>query len=163
MDLPKYKCHKVVSAAKIVAVIDSETLMLEVGGSKFEHKISGQPQLVTPRAVGGYYVKYLDGYESWSPAEAFESGYSRVAEYELTAAGLAAINEPSVELVPGSGGEFVPGIGEVAKLHAALDDAQDRIIELESQLDAKRDGSSPVGLDGEPGPSPVDDADAAVM
>src|SRR5574337_752560 len=25
--------------------------------------------------VGGYYVRYPDGYESWSPAEAFESGY----------------------------------------------------------------------------------------
>ena len=28
--------------------------------------------------VGGYYVQYQDGYESYSPAEAFESGYSRV-------------------------------------------------------------------------------------
>ena len=27
--------------------------------------------------VGGYYVRYEDGYESWSPAGAFESGYKR--------------------------------------------------------------------------------------
>lgn len=28
--------------------------------------------------VGGYYVRYPDGYESWSPAEVFESGYTRL-------------------------------------------------------------------------------------
>lgn len=28
--------------------------------------------------VGGYYVVYEDGYKSFSPAEAFESGYSKV-------------------------------------------------------------------------------------
>jgi hypothetical protein len=26
--------------------------------------------------VGGYYVRYPDGYESWSPAKAFEEGYT---------------------------------------------------------------------------------------
>lgn len=31
-----------------------------------------------PRA-GGYFVVYKDGYESWSPAEAFEEGYTRVS------------------------------------------------------------------------------------
>lgn len=29
--------------------------------------------------VGGYYVRYADGYESYSPAEAFEGGYTRIA------------------------------------------------------------------------------------
>lgn len=28
--------------------------------------------------VGGYYVRYKDGYESFSPAAAFESGYSKI-------------------------------------------------------------------------------------
>lgn len=27
--------------------------------------------------VGGYYVVYADGYKSWSPAQAFEEGYTR--------------------------------------------------------------------------------------
>ncbi len=31
----------------------------------------------TPQA-GGYYVVYSDGYQSWSPADAFESGYTLV-------------------------------------------------------------------------------------
>ena len=29
-------------------------------------------------AVGGYYVVYKDGYESFSPAQAFEEGYARI-------------------------------------------------------------------------------------
>ena len=29
---------------------------------------------------GGYYVRYADGYESWSPADAFEGGYTLVAD-----------------------------------------------------------------------------------
>jgi len=33
----------------------------------------------TPRA-GGYWVRYEDGYESFSPATAFESGYVRVED-----------------------------------------------------------------------------------
>jgi len=28
--------------------------------------------------VGGYYVVYADGYKSFSPAQAFEEGYTRV-------------------------------------------------------------------------------------
>lgn len=29
--------------------------------------------------VGGYFVVYVDGYESFSPATAFEEGYTRIA------------------------------------------------------------------------------------
>jgi hypothetical protein len=36
--------------------------------------------------VGGYYVEYEDGYASWSPAEAFESGYD-----QLTGVSSAAV------------------------------------------------------------------------
>jgi hypothetical protein len=28
--------------------------------------------------VGGYYVVYADGYKSYSPAKAFEDGYTQV-------------------------------------------------------------------------------------
>ena len=28
--------------------------------------------------AGGYYVVYADGYKSFSPAEAFEDGYTRI-------------------------------------------------------------------------------------
>ena len=29
-------------------------------------------------AAGGYFVQYKDGYKSWSPAEAFEEGHTRI-------------------------------------------------------------------------------------
>jgi hypothetical protein len=38
----------------------------------FEYLRKHNPQ------VGGYYVVYADGYKSWSPAQAFEEGYTRV-------------------------------------------------------------------------------------
>lgn len=28
--------------------------------------------------VGGYFIRYADGYESWSPLEAFEAGYREI-------------------------------------------------------------------------------------
>lgn len=34
------------------------------------------PATVSP--IGGYYVRYEDGFESWSPAKAFEEGYTKV-------------------------------------------------------------------------------------
>jgi hypothetical protein len=38
----------------------------------FEYLRKHNPQ------AGGYYVVYADGYKSWSPAKAFEEGYTRV-------------------------------------------------------------------------------------
>ncbi len=82
-DLPLWQCHKRVRAAKITeitpgrAVRSGQTLHFEESPpvskhdawiSKFEPK------------VGGYYVVYEDGYESYSPAKAFEEGYTRVTE-----------------------------------------------------------------------------------
>lgn len=75
--LEKYKCHKTVWAQKISDIEmnpdGSNEAFLWPGqirvGSKYMEK--HMPQ------VGGYYVKYEDGYESFSPAEAFEKGYSK--------------------------------------------------------------------------------------
>jgi len=84
-DLPKYKCNKVVEGAKItdVNVYDSDAnaeLTLDVNGEDVVINVSGvYIDRHQPRA-GGYYVKYKDGYESFSPAEAFEEGYSPMAD-----------------------------------------------------------------------------------
>lgn len=81
VEIPQYRCHKVVRAAKITdfrenGVLGAPDLVLgEIGGIvtllpewHYKHK----PQ------VGGYYVLYDDGYTSFSPAKAFEEGYSRI-------------------------------------------------------------------------------------
>ena len=81
--LPRWQSHKIVAADKIVAVIDESPSMhghwdLLCGASvpvslQLVHRVpEGTP------AVGGYYVRYKDGFESWSPAEAFEKGYTRL-------------------------------------------------------------------------------------
>lgn len=83
VELPKYKCHKVVRAAKITEIESHESdgtgshtmIFGEIGARKFltdEWKDRFKPE------VGGYFVQYEDGYTSFSPAEAFESGYSKM-------------------------------------------------------------------------------------
>ena len=82
--MPKYRCHKVVHALKIQSVGDPPTLR---DGSRMLRFVDEQfaPRWVpaayvlkhTPHA-GGYFVVYDDGYESWSPGDAFEAGYTRI-------------------------------------------------------------------------------------
>lgn len=85
-DLPKWKCHKEVQADKIVDEgYDGNThavsLKLESGESIVVRVLSPFWERLPPgekSTVGGYYVRYEDGYESWSPAKAFEDGYTRI-------------------------------------------------------------------------------------
>jgi len=76
--LPTWKCHKIVCAAVIVAISASGELTLEHAHTG--EYINIQPDNAwlekhQPRA-GGYFVQYEDGYCSYSPKEAFESGYA---------------------------------------------------------------------------------------
>ena len=86
-ELPKYVSHKEVWALKIKDIKGSQTgdavLSFEEEGyadipvtaewcRKHDPTHSGMAW------VGGYYVVYKDGYVSWSPAEAFEEGYTLI-------------------------------------------------------------------------------------
>ena len=88
MSLPKYRCHKVVEGFKIEQIVPQSL------GSGYETELVGtSPDGVrisvlvsaayidkhSPR-TGGYYVLYEGGYESWSPADAFEYGYTLIAD-----------------------------------------------------------------------------------
>lgn len=89
--MPKYRCHKEVWALKIRAVTLNSVLATLSGNE------SDGSAVITPEddgygdfrvdadylrkhdpQPGGYYVVYADGYKSFSPAEAFESGYTRI-------------------------------------------------------------------------------------
>lgn len=88
-ELPKYKCHKEVWALKIKRLIPSSkagtdylgphtaTLIPEDGRYQ---PIELSEEYVTKHApeAGGYYVVYKDGYKSFSPAKAFEEGYTKI-------------------------------------------------------------------------------------
>lgn len=80
--LPLYRCHKQVRALRIEQIlIDTRTgsakLVPERPYAPFEvsehYLTKHQPR------IGGYYIRYADGYESWSPAKQFTDGYTRIA------------------------------------------------------------------------------------
>ncbi|MGK9174121.1 hypothetical protein KXR87_12950 [Yokenella regensburgei] len=78
-EMPRYQCHKKVWALKIKAIkvmTDGTGVITpeEDGFGDFDVE-SWYIEKHLPQA-GGYYVQYEGGYESYSPAEAFESGYS---------------------------------------------------------------------------------------
>ena len=86
-EMPRYKCHKEVWALKIEKVLDPTLPGNETDGSRVLVPEDGNyaPFKVDHAYVrkhapqpGGYYVVYKDGYESFSPAEAFEEGYARI-------------------------------------------------------------------------------------
>ena len=80
--LPQWKCHKVVRAAKIASTqeMDDRWYVELVDIPGLEGMLSVDPA-VFARGVpeqGDYLVAYDDSYVSWSPAKAFEEGYTRI-------------------------------------------------------------------------------------
>lgn len=87
VEMPRYKCHKDVWALKISAVVDPTQPGNESDGSRIlSFAEPGYASLRVPHDYvrkhnpqpGGYYVVYKDGYQSFSPADAFEDGYTRI-------------------------------------------------------------------------------------
>jgi hypothetical protein len=81
MNIPKYQSHKKVGALKIKEIafdFDGSAMITpyEEGYDSFRVSLSYVSKH-TPQ-IEGYYVVYEDGYESWSPARAFEDGYTRI-------------------------------------------------------------------------------------
>lgn len=85
MELPRYRCHKIVRAAKITGIaveIDESGARLhfgEIGGFK-DVDVVWLGKHGTTDMVGGYYVVYDDGYTSFSPGKAFEEGYTIISD-----------------------------------------------------------------------------------
>ncbi len=89
MEMPRYKCHKEVWALKIkeVQLVSGEGTP---DGAKFTKRLVFENSRYAPIEVdadyvrkhnpqtGGYYVVYGDGYKSFSPAQAFEEGYTLI-------------------------------------------------------------------------------------
>ena len=90
--LPQYRSHKIVQAAKIIGISPwgvgegmGANLLVEMPFEKDGSEGIGTFELSTKAGyynkhkptIGGYYVLYPDGYESFSPAKPFEEGYTR--------------------------------------------------------------------------------------
>jgi hypothetical protein len=80
-EMPRYKCHKIVHALKLfdVARNNDGTGRLVPENSMYGPITVGADymQKHDPQA-GGYYVVYEGGYQSWSPGDVFETGYTRI-------------------------------------------------------------------------------------
>ena len=86
-EMPKYNCHKQVWALKIAdikrhneddpqAETDGSAMITPVEDGYAAFRVNHEYMHKHKPEAGGYYVVYKDGYKSFSPAEAFEDGYS---------------------------------------------------------------------------------------
>jgi hypothetical protein len=86
VEMPLYQCHKQVRAMKIdgIRIYPDGSAFLESAQCPVETRLAfttGPRWADRYKGSGrdlGYYVRYEDGYESWSPSEAFEAGYTRI-------------------------------------------------------------------------------------
>lgn len=88
--LPEYQSHKRVRAAKVVRITDNSGencesavpndsfVIWHLDNDGFVHVSKDLKMRGGDNPVGGYYMLYEDGFESWSPAKAFKEGYTRI-------------------------------------------------------------------------------------
>lgn len=88
--MKKYKSHKTVEAVKIKDILHSLNAPNDWHKFLIMAEDDSQPITVSQEYIdrytplkGGYYVRYANGYESFSPAEAFEDGYMLASDAPL--------------------------------------------------------------------------------
>lgn len=80
--LPLYMCHKIVEASKITEIYKQhldkdENQYIKLESGEISGFVASKEWMERHKPeVGGYFVKYADGYTSYSPAKAFEEGYT---------------------------------------------------------------------------------------
>ncbi len=120
----KYRSHKIVHAAKIERVLvvgrthrpsphkillDNQTAIFV--GSDWLSRFKPYTRSVTDYKLSeyndlGYFVRYKDGYESWSPSKAFEDGYDLIeptpddAAFRLSESEVKEIVDKALEQLP---------------------------------------------------------------
>ena len=85
-EMPCYVCHKKVWALKIAKIVrdgageprdsDGSAIITPVEEGYAPFRVDAAYVAKHKPQIGGYYVVYDDGYKSWSPAQAFEEGYT---------------------------------------------------------------------------------------
>lgn len=83
VEMPKYQSHKQVHALHIAGVEihpdGSATIAPKEGGyAPFTTRAGWANRFGGTEEDLGVYVVYPDGFTSWSPTSAFESGYSKI-------------------------------------------------------------------------------------
>jgi|GEM_PF-1915963 len=100
VELPRYQCHKIVHALKIrrVGLCSVQEPGEQPKAFIYPEEPGYEPFMVSAEYVrkhnpqpGGYYVVYDDGYESWSPGDAFVKGYTALANQSVEDVGCLAL------------------------------------------------------------------------
>ena len=88
-EMPQYQSHKKVWALKIKdityyrskpgAETDGSGVLNFIEEGYDERKVSRDYMRKHKPKVNGYFVVYKDGYESWSPADIFEAGNTKIS------------------------------------------------------------------------------------
>lgn len=80
--MPKYRAHKIIQALKIDEgrITTSGTLLIPANRDYDPFIVTRAFSSKHMPGGGGYFVRYKDGYESFSPAEAFEDGYTALED-----------------------------------------------------------------------------------
>jgi hypothetical protein len=81
--MPRYQSHKKVWALKISALEIHEDGSATIAPEDrtygpFKTRPEWAERFTGGESDRGYFVQYDDGFTSWSPTEAFETGYSRI-------------------------------------------------------------------------------------
>jgi hypothetical protein len=100
--LPLYQSIKKVRGAKIALItgllgVPNVRLTLEIGSDQMSLDVGGTYVLKHNPTVGGYYVLYEDGYESFSPADAFEKGNVLISDSLPSEAEMEEIDESTYQ------------------------------------------------------------------
>lgn len=92
-DLPLFQCTKKVHAVKISEIYTNVNITSKNGDITHNniviYSVNSYSYIVISKEYyekfkpypGGYYVVYEDGYESFSPKEAFENGYFEIHKF----------------------------------------------------------------------------------
>lgn len=178
-NLPMYRCHKEVQAMKIKQVMKISAATKELSDLIFEDDSFPAKQMSAEwvkkhkPVAGGYYVRYADGYESFSPAEAFEEGYSLIEEgsdlpdgaNEVTVEDVNQVANDLMKSAPDELEEYpfgAYGIGVNAALRSIFGEKSDGVLtiiqghlELHSERIKKSAGKTPY----EKGPTGVSNSE----
>jgi len=117
--LPKYTCNKVVQALKIEDIHKNSIGGVSIIPVGIFKSFTVSPEYVAKHnpVVGGYFVLYEDGYESFSPAEAFENGYTLM---DVTEACTEEINSVKQDIEESALNEPIPTNSIVRLLNETL-------------------------------------------
>lgn len=142
-ELPEYICNKVVKAFKILKIVSVDNRK-----EGEEHAFLLQSEWHLPARVdqafmdknkptsGGYFVIYEDGYQSFSPAKAFEEGYTLLEKSTAMNAGEKPLSV--VERVIEERRQLETNLSKLgdfmtAKAFTELDDAHKVLLEQQHE------------------------------